>query len=132
MNHDCTQQGINRIANLEDNGWIDDNIIDLFGAVIVGQRRPCSTALLSGMFYQQCEWSGGVTNTFKWTKDFNIFEMDFVIIPMNFSNDHWSLAVIVRPGQAFTGIYNINKPCILHMDSLNMHSTEEVGRVLTE
>jgi Ulp1 family protease len=33
----------------------------------------------------------------RWTKSLDVFDRDFIIIPIN-SSLHWSLAVIVRPG----------------------------------
>ncbi|KAL5221807.1 hypothetical protein ABZP36_026520 [Zizania latifolia] len=58
----------------------------------------------------------------KWTRKINVFEKDFLFIPVNF-NSHWSLIVICYPGEVETfkdGDTNISAkiPCILHMDSL--------------
>ncbi|VFQ79846.1 unnamed protein product [Cuscuta campestris] len=58
----------------------------------------------------------------KWTRKVNLFEKDFVFIPVNY-NLHWSLIVICHPGEvANLEADNLRKlsrvPCILHMDSL--------------
>ncbi|WVZ86643.1 hypothetical protein U9M48_033394 [Paspalum notatum var. saurae] len=62
----------------------------------------------------------------KWTRKINIFEKDFLFIPVNF-NLHWSLIVICYPGEVMTfeGMdinadtkHSAKLPCILHMDSL--------------
>ncbi|KAJ1286272.1 hypothetical protein BS78_03G340500 [Paspalum vaginatum] len=58
----------------------------------------------------------------KWTRKINIFEKDFLFIPVNF-NLHWSLIVICYPGEVMTFEDGDTKrsakiPCILHMDSL--------------
>ncbi|XP_020572262.1 probable ubiquitin-like-specific protease 2B [Phalaenopsis equestris] len=58
----------------------------------------------------------------KWTRKFNIFEKDYIFIPVNF-NLHWSLLVICHPGEIITFVDNDLKnspkvPCILHMDSI--------------
>ncbi|KAF8377381.1 hypothetical protein HHK36_030758 [Tetracentron sinense] len=58
----------------------------------------------------------------KWTKKVNLFEKDFIFIPINF-NLHWSLIVICHPGEvANFKDEEIDKsfkvPCILHMDSI--------------
>ncbi|XP_026664344.2 probable ubiquitin-like-specific protease 2B isoform X2 [Phoenix dactylifera] len=58
----------------------------------------------------------------KWTRKVNIFEKDYIFIPVNF-NLHWSLLVICHPGEAATlkddDIKESSKvPCILHMDSI--------------
>ncbi|TKV92127.1 hypothetical protein SEVIR_9G143200v4 [Setaria viridis] len=58
----------------------------------------------------------------KWTRKINVFEKDFLFIPVNF-NLHWSLIVICYPGEVATSKDGDAKlaaelPCILHMDSL--------------
>ncbi|OAY80939.1 putative ubiquitin-like-specific protease 2B [Ananas comosus] len=58
----------------------------------------------------------------KWTRKVNIFEKDYIFIPVNF-NLHWSLLVICHPGEVATfeadDLRECSKvPCILHMDSL--------------
>ncbi|XP_057426673.1 probable ubiquitin-like-specific protease 2B isoform X3 [Lotus japonicus] len=58
----------------------------------------------------------------KWTRKVNLFEKDYIFIPVNF-NLHWSLIVICHPGEVVN--FNdkeldksIKVPCILHMDSI--------------
>lgn len=58
----------------------------------------------------------------KWTMKVNIFQMDYIFIPVNFRL-HWSLIVICHPGEVvnFTDEEMENSlkvPCILHMDSI--------------
>lgn len=58
----------------------------------------------------------------KWTRKVNLFDKDYIFIPVNF-NLHWSLIVICHPGEVATyeqeDIKNSHKvPCILHMDSI--------------
>ncbi|WOL01399.1 hypothetical protein Cni_G10115 [Canna indica] len=57
----------------------------------------------------------------KWTRKVNIFEKDYIFIPVNF-NLHWSLLVICHPGEIVKSEdseTDCNKvPCILHMDSI--------------
>ncbi|KAF9608671.1 hypothetical protein IFM89_010455 [Coptis chinensis] len=58
----------------------------------------------------------------KWTRKVNLFEKDYVVIPVNF-NLHWSLIVICHPGEVATSkdneVHESRKvPCILHMDSI--------------
>ncbi|OVA10811.1 Peptidase C48 [Macleaya cordata] len=58
----------------------------------------------------------------KWTRKVNLFEKDYIFIPVNF-NLHWSLIVICHVGE----VVNLEDeetddshkvPCILHMDSI--------------
>ncbi|XP_054788715.1 probable ubiquitin-like-specific protease 2B isoform X2 [Prosopis cineraria] len=58
----------------------------------------------------------------KWTRKVNLFEKDYIFIPVNF-NLHWSLLVICNPGEVVT--FNeecldesLRVPCIMHMDSI--------------
>ncbi|PIA52315.1 hypothetical protein AQUCO_01000286v1 [Aquilegia coerulea] len=58
----------------------------------------------------------------KWTRKVNLFEKDYVLIPVNF-NLHWSLIVVCHPGEVATykdeELDKSHKvPCILHMDSI--------------
>ncbi|KAI3685957.1 hypothetical protein L1987_79626 [Smallanthus sonchifolius] len=58
----------------------------------------------------------------KWTRKVNLFEKDYVFIPVNY-NYHWSLIVMCHLGEVATyideDIARLNKvPCVLHMDSI--------------
>ncbi|KAL3617307.1 hypothetical protein CASFOL_038852 [Castilleja foliolosa] len=67
-----------------------------------------------------CEGGDAFQRVRKWTKNINIFEKDYVFIPVNFRL-HWSLIVICHPGEIanLRGMENSSKvPCILHMDSI--------------
>ncbi|XP_070055995.1 probable ubiquitin-like-specific protease 2B isoform X4 [Nicotiana tomentosiformis] len=58
----------------------------------------------------------------KWTRKVDLFDKDFVFIPVNY-NYHWSLIVICHPGEVAnftdddTAVGPVKVPCILHMDS---------------
>ncbi|KAL5562669.1 hypothetical protein UlMin_032416 [Ulmus minor] len=58
----------------------------------------------------------------KWTRKVDLFEKDYIFIPVNYSL-HWSLLVICHPGEVPSfkddETQNAQKvPCILHMDSI--------------
>ncbi|KAK1417593.1 hypothetical protein QVD17_26723 [Tagetes erecta] len=58
----------------------------------------------------------------KWTKKVDIFQKDYIFIPVNFRL-HWSLVIICHPGEVvnFTDDeleLSVKVPCILHMDSI--------------
>ncbi|XP_042437645.1 probable ubiquitin-like-specific protease 2B isoform X2 [Zingiber officinale] len=57
----------------------------------------------------------------KWTRKVNIFEKDYIFIPVNF-NLHWSLLIICHPGEVGNlkgdEVNSCKVPCILHMDSI--------------
>ncbi|KAF3644482.1 putative deacetylvindoline O-acetyltransferase-like [Capsicum annuum] len=56
----------------------------------------------------------------KWTRKVDLFDKDFVFIPVNY-NYHWSLIVICHPGEVAKyddiAANSLRVPCILHMDS---------------
>ena len=45
-----------------------------------------------------------------WTKEVNIFEKDFVVVPIN-ENDHWFLCIICYPGLSQPVTMEGGKPC---------------------
>jgi hypothetical protein len=69
----------------------------------------------------------------RWTKNVDIFEKDFLIIPINEAN-HWSLVIIVRPGllmkspaviypQQAKTVFDLDPPTDISPE--NMHTQEE-------
>ncbi|CAL0300824.1 unnamed protein product [Lupinus luteus] len=69
-----------------------------------------------------CDGKAAFQRVRKWTRRVNLFEKDYIIIPINYSL-HWSLIVICHPGEV--GCFKEGEfkesskvPCILHMDSL--------------
>lgn len=58
----------------------------------------------------------------KWTRRVNLFEKDYIFIPVNYSL-HWSLIVICNPGAVLEDDNRLKTPCILHMDSLGSHTS---------
>ncbi|XP_021740355.1 probable ubiquitin-like-specific protease 2B isoform X3 [Chenopodium quinoa] len=72
----------------------------------------------SGVF----DGKAGYQRVRKWTRKVNIFEKDYIFIPVNY-NLHWSLIVVCHPGEvANFNDENVDEsvkvPCILHMDSI--------------
>ncbi|KAK9070300.1 hypothetical protein SSX86_010700 [Deinandra increscens subsp. villosa] len=69
----------------------------------------------------------------KWTRKVNLFEKDYVFIPVNY-NYHWSLIVFCHLGEVATyEDEDVNEsmkvPCILHMDSIRGSHTGLQGLV---
>ena len=77
----------------------------------------------------------------RWTKEIDIFALDFLFVPVNMGS-HWSLSVIVRPGlikninnnnepsQDTDADDSTNKPCIMFMDSLDLHGSFDIAKKL--
>ncbi|XP_027930647.1 probable ubiquitin-like-specific protease 2A isoform X2 [Vigna unguiculata] len=69
-----------------------------------------------------CDGRAAFQRVRKWTRKVNLFEKDYILIPINYSH-HWSLIVICHPGELTCykdeEMNESSKvPCILHMDSL--------------
>ena len=63
----------------------------------------------------------------RWTKNLSLFEKDFIIVPINEGNTHWTLAIICYPGAVASrgGWFEAPKqkpgdvqPVILHLNSM--------------
>ncbi|WVY92773.1 hypothetical protein V8G54_031861 [Vigna mungo] len=69
-----------------------------------------------------CDGRAAFQRVRKWTRKVNLFEKDYILIPINYSL-HWSLIAICHPGEVTCyqdeEMNESSKiPCILHMDSL--------------
>ncbi|XP_014518869.1 probable ubiquitin-like-specific protease 2A isoform X4 [Vigna radiata var. radiata] len=69
-----------------------------------------------------CDGRAAFQRVRKWTRKVNLFEKDYILIPINYSF-HWSLIAICHPGEVTCyqdeEMNESSKiPCILHMDSL--------------
>lgn len=64
-------------------------------------------------------------NTWKWTRKFSraLPMNDFIFIPINLSEVHWSLVIIAYPKYAirYHNIKSEKKAAIIHLDSLRHH-----------
>ena len=81
---------------------------------------------------------GRMNDMLKWSSKFNIkvFEKKFIMIPIN-AQEHWSLCVVVNPGENEVGIKDKNSqsegdsgvPCMLHLDSLpGLHKRDVIAK----
>ncbi|CAH9055054.1 unnamed protein product [Cuscuta europaea] len=121
---------------LQPDTFINDTIIDFYimylKTKIQPERKHRYHFFNSFFFRKLADLDKDPSNAFdgraaflrvrKWTRKVNLFEKDFVFIPVNY-NLHWSLIVICHPGEvANLEDDNFGKlsrvPCILHMDSL--------------
>lgn len=71
----------------------------------------------------------GFSKVRKWTRGINIFDKDFLIIPVH-DRLHWSLAIICFPNHG-PGSASRSERCILHLDSMTCgHESLSVFRLL--
>ncbi|XAR53023.1 Ulp1 peptidase [Bertholletia excelsa] len=124
------------IEILEPEKFINDTIVDFYIKYLENKIKPEEKHryhFFNSFFFRKladldktppsaCEGRDSFKRVSKWTRKVNIFEKDYIFIPVNFSF-HWSLIVICHPGNV-ANIKDADKdkmskvPCILHMDSL--------------
>ncbi|GAU39326.1 hypothetical protein TSUD_217070, partial [Trifolium subterraneum] len=120
---------------LQPDTYINDTIIDFYILYLKNKMKEHEKArfhFFNSFFFPKlagmdknapyaCDGKLAFQSVRKWTRKVNLFEKDYIFIPVNF-NYHWSLIVICHPGE----VDNINDkepekslklPCILHMDS---------------
>ena len=105
---------------------------------MVDESRHSRIYVYNSLFYTKLTESSNEKNGFelvkRWTKNVDIFEKDFLVIPVNLVN-HWSLVVVVRPALCMQDIHsddtvapNSDKSCIMFLDSLGIHRSGTIGR----
>ncbi|KAH7692812.1 Ulp1 peptidase protein [Dioscorea alata] len=124
------------IELLQPDTFINDTIIDFYIKYLKNNIEPTEKHrfhFFNSFFFRKladldknpgCNSEGRAAflRVRKWTRKVNIFEKDYIFIPVNF-NLHWSLLVICHPGEV-TNLKDFDMkesskiPCILHMDSI--------------
>ncbi|XP_058223268.1 probable ubiquitin-like-specific protease 2B [Rhododendron vialii] len=121
---------------LQPDTFVNDTIIDFYIKYLKNEIQPSERHrfhFFNSFFFRKLidldkdpssafEGRAAFQRVRKWTRKVNLFEKDYVFIPINF-NYHWSLIVICHPGEvAKFQDEDMEKPlkvpCILHMDSI--------------
>ncbi|KAG5226593.1 ubiquitin-specific protease 2B [Salix suchowensis] len=116
--------------------FINDTIIDFYIQYLKNKIQPDDRQrfhFFNSFFFRKladldkgpsnaCEGRIAFQRVCKWTRKLNIFEKDYIFIPVNYSL-HWSLIVICHPGEVVHSRddesgNSLKVPCILHMDSI--------------
>ncbi|GAV79688.1 LOW QUALITY PROTEIN: Peptidase_C48 domain-containing protein, partial [Cephalotus follicularis] len=125
------------IELLKPDSFINDTIIDFYIKYLKNKIQPVHHQrfhFFNSFFFRKladlnkdqasaCEGRAAFQRVHKWTRKVNLFEKDYIFIPVNYSF-HWSLIVICHPGEVagvngkFAEIDLLRVPCILHMDSI--------------
>ncbi|KAM0945644.1 putative Ulp1 peptidase [Dioscorea sansibarensis] len=124
------------IELLQPDTFINDTIIDFYIKYLKNNIEPTEKHrfhFFNSFFFRKLadldknpgcnsEGKAAFLRVRKWTRKVNIFEKDYIFIPVNF-NLHWSLLVICHPGEV-ANLKDVDSkesskiPCILHMDSI--------------
>ncbi|KAF9270478.1 cysteine proteinase [Marasmius fiardii PR-910] len=97
------------IVRLRPGSWLNDEIINFYGAMILGRSESCkgdkenkgsSGKPLDAWYFSSFFWSKLEKEGYdkgrlaKWTKKIDIFSKDVILIPVNHNNMHWTGAAI--------------------------------------
>lgn len=75
--------------------WLNDNVIDLYLNIVVSSLASLKTAVFTTHFFTKLQ-NEGYSAVRRWAirKKLDVFAPDYVFVPVNQNNVHWSLAVI--------------------------------------
>lgn len=75
--------------------WLNDNVIDLYLNIVVSTLATHKSAVFTTHFFTKLQ-SEGYSAVRRWAirKKLDVFAPDYVFVPVNQNNVHWSLAVI--------------------------------------
>ncbi|KAI7744490.1 hypothetical protein M8C21_010394 [Ambrosia artemisiifolia] len=132
---------------LQPDTFVNDTIIDFYIKYLKNKIEPDERRKLhffNSFFFRKLAdpdkdpidaSRGGVAyqRVKKWTRKVNLFEKDYVFIPVNY-NYHWSVIVMCHLGEVATYededvSESMKVPCVLHMDSLRGSHTGLQGFV---
>ncbi|PWA91648.1 ulp1 protease family, C-terminal catalytic domain-containing protein [Artemisia annua] len=121
--------------------FVNDTIIDFYIKYLKNKINPEDRPrfhFLNSFFFRKladpdkepleaCKGKEAFQRVRKWTRKVNLFEKDYVFIPVNF-NYHWSLIVMCHLGEVATyqdeDVTKLSKvPCVLHMDPIRGNHT---------
>ena len=94
------------LFTLSDRHWLNDNIIDFYLQLVkdyVMEKKINKVHVFSTYFYTTLK-SKGYDGVKKWAKraKVDVNEMDYIFVPVNLNQSHWTLAVIDNLNKNFT------------------------------
>ncbi|KAG0004058.1 SUMO1 sentrin specific peptidase 1 [Entomortierella chlamydospora] len=85
------------IHTLRPGQWLNDEVINFYGNLIMARSKESTTLpkvhVFSTFFYKTLS-ENGYDKVRRWTKKVKIFEMDYVLMPIHRSGNHWTTAAI--------------------------------------
>jgi len=113
-----TQEDYDRLAPGNE---LNDNVIDTYLRYYRDNIMDSSTAKRFQIFNSFFYLSLQKDNIGKWTKGMDIFNYDYLIIPIS-ENHHWKLAIIANMPQLLEPNEKSSRPYILLFDSLGVEN----------
>lgn len=95
------------MITVEPNENIAGNVIDFKIRHMIMQlpkAKQNKIFAFNSQFYEKLTELKDSNSHFRWSRVVNLFELDFILIPINYLL-HWSLCVIVKPGELMVWIF---------------------------
>eukprot|EP00814_Leptocylindrus_danicus_P021932 CAMPEP_0116004258 /NCGR_PEP_ID=MMETSP0321-20121206/502_1 /TAXON_ID=163516 /ORGANISM="Leptocylindrus danicus var. danicus, Strain B650" /LENGTH=1022 /DNA_ID=CAMNT_0003472539 /DNA_START=186 /DNA_END=3255 /DNA_ORIENTATION=- len=125
------------LERLEQGEFLNDTLVD-FWMQWIWRKEPAESKVhfFTSHFFTTLQ-ENDVQGVSSWTvkKGIDIFEKSFIFLPIN-EHLHWSLCVIVNPGEIMNSCGNHGAdvdgemlvPCIIFLDSLKAHRSSKVAQ----
>jgi len=118
----------NDVSRLQPRQYLNDNILDFYLRYLFLEKWDDSLRRRVYVFntfffkkwigFHNCDYLSRYNQVKKWTKNVNIFNKDFLVIPVNYKL-HWSLGIVCFPGEVIKEKTSTDRRCcILGFDSL--------------
>lgn len=105
--------------------WLNDTLIDMFMQwMLLDVKRAASTTYVKTHFYTKLTQSIDEASRWMREKNINVFEKKFVLIPINWTEEHWSLCVLVNADES--NKVNGRGGGLLYFDSLSSDNTRRM------
>ncbi|KAG0206294.1 SUMO1 sentrin specific peptidase 1 [Mortierella sp. GBA30] len=119
------------IHTLRPGEWLNDEVINFYGNLILARSKESNTLpkihVFSTFFYKTLS-EQGYDKVRRWTKKIKIFELDYVLIPIHCSGNHWTTAVIdmkKRRIEYYDSLLGNNPKCFLILRSYLEHECQD-------
>lgn len=125
------------LFTLKDKQWLNDNIMDSYLSMIVARSKTDKALpevfVFTTHFYSTL-LAKGYNGVRRWAKRLkvNVTALDYVYIPVNVMNSHWSLAVINNKHKKLQYFDSLNGHGGAILENLRQYMIEESGRLYPE
>jgi sentrin-specific protease 1 len=116
---------------LDDERWLNDEVVNFYFQMIQqrskDQQSLPKTIVMPSFFYKRLTISGH-SGVKRWTKNYNIFNADFMMLPINVGMVHWCFAAIDFKNKRIEIFDSKHWPLIEELDNLERYLIEEARR----